>query len=437
MNVLVTRLRAASGWSAALLLCVVAATGCNNQPAKATINGDDGGINAVKKPPRVVIPVEVETPRRGNISEFYETFSRIEAEARVDVSSKGTGRCVKILKEEGDTVEKNEIIAQLDKEEAEANLRQSEVTVRQRLAEFNRAKEGLQSGLISAADYDATRFAYESAVASLELQKVQLDNLTIRAPISGIVQTRMIQVGQLIASGNPVYSIVDPTTYKLVINPPERDRQRLELGQRAIVTIDALQGREFEAVVTRIHPTVDATGTIKVTLGFTDEQREALLESALARVNLIVDTREDVLLLSKDAVIEENARHYVFEVGPLVIPDEPSKDGEDKNKDDSEEEEPEPIEWSMEPTGTANRVEVKVGLKNAESIEIVEGINEDSQIVTLGQANLKDGAAVRATNTEDEIAKNLDVPAEEAIRRAEEKRGNDGGAYRRRMRDRL
>lgn len=409
----------------AVLLSAFVFIGCQVDPDAAKKAGGKDDPNKNPKPPRVVVPVEVTKPHRGDIADFYETFSRIEAESSVDVASEGTGRCTRIYKEEGDSVKQGEILAQLDPKEAEANLRQSEVQVRQQKAEYERARAALQAGLIAPADYDAAKFAYEQGLSSVELQRVQLAKLTIKAPITGIVQSRMIQKGQLISSGSPVYRIVDPSTYKLVINPPERDLSKLREGQKALVTIDALEGKSFDAVVSRVNPMVDSmSGTIKVTLSFADETVGELLEAALARIRLVVETRENALLLPKDAVIEENTRHFVFVVGP-------------KKEFELEEGEEAPPEPSMEPDGTATRVDVTLGLDNSQFVEITDGLDGSESVVTLGQYNLKDGTEIHITSAEAEVQANLDLSPEEAIAQAKAKRGNDGGADRRRMREKL
>jgi len=423
-----------------LLGSVALAAGCGGEGSPKPDGAASG--NEPRKPQEVVIPVEVGSTMRGSISAYFETFSRVEAEASVEVAAEGTGKCTGVYVEEGDHVTKGQVLAELDKAEAAAQLRQTEVQTCQQKADYERAKRAYEQGLMPKADYDAARFAYEQGQANLEAQQVQFDNLTVRAPIDGVVSQRSVQTGQLISSGSPVFSIVDPDTFKLVINPPEKDLSRLHVGQTAQVRIDALQGQVFEARVARINPSVDpASGTIKVTLEFPKEARDNLLESAFARVNLVMETREDALLLPKDTVIEENAQEYVFVVReqPVVTSDREtplaeSASGERRDggvveaaTDDEEEGE------KAAPRYIAERVEVTTGLEDRQHVEILEGITEDSVVVTTGQFNLKDGALVRITNAEAEIMANLDLSPEEALKRAKEKRGDEEGVRRRRF----
>ena len=223
------------------------------------------------------------------------------------------------------------------------------------------------------------RFAYEQALAAREVQSVQLANLTVRAPISGIVTKKNIQIGMLVSSGAPAYTIVDPGSYRLVINPPEKLAPRLRLKQEARVSLDAVQGEDFSAIVERINPAVDsASGTVKVTLGFDRAMLDRIKEGAFARVRLVLETKENALLVPKDAVGEENARKYVFRVRPAS-----GSDGDRL---------------------VAERVDIAVGLEDSNRVEVLSGVSEEDSIVVLGLEALKPGTPVRVTDSAQEIA---------------------------------
>lgn len=355
----------------------------------------------------LVVPVEAGNPRRGPISAYFETTTRIAAENQVDVTSEGVGTCISVEAEEGDYVSRGDVLAELDKEEALASLREAEVQVRKQRSDYDIAKQSLAEGLISKSEYDNARFAYEQGMAALARQKVQIENLTVRAPISGVVTKRTIQVGMLVSSGTPVFSIVDPSSFRLIINPPERELPRLHVGQVAEVSVDALEDEQFVATVSRINPGVDAvSGTVKVVLDFDGADRERLREAAFARVRLVMDTHEDALLVTKDAVVEESARRYLFVVREEV---EPGGEGV-------------ATAGSQEQRFIADRVEVETGLEDSDSIEILSGIDEGALVITRGQYNLKPGTQVKVTNIASELASRSSLSADEALEAARTKR---------------
>lgn len=372
---------------------VAGLTGCGSQA-----QGKAPDPTSTTPPDEVLIPIQADYPMRTDISAYFETTSRIHAERRVDVISKGTGLCKRVFVEEGDRVKAGDVIAELDKEELDAQLRQTMVSVEQHKTAFEIAEQSLAEGIGSRAERDNTRFAYEQAKAMLNLQQVQLRHQTITAPISGVVTMRHIQEGMLVTTGMPAFSIVDTSSFVLPISPPEKELTRLRIGQEAKVTIDAKEGREFIAHVRRINPSVDPmSGTVKVVLDFDPEDREQLREAAFARVRLVMETHENALVVPKDAILEENTRKYLMVVREQV----PETPGE---------------KALAAPMLVAERVEVETGLEDSNFVQILAGIDDNTRFVTLGQHTLKPGSAVMVTNARDEILRDeMTLPDASAV----------------------
>lgn len=370
-------------WIGYMLVAALSAgvLGCGSQ-----VQGKAPDPTAVSSSDNVLIPIHADYPGRSDIAAYFETTSRIQAERRVEVISKGLGLCLKVMAEEGDKVKAGEVLAELDKEELQAQLRQTLVSVEQHKTAYQIAEQSLEKGIGSRAERDNTRFIYEQAQATLNLQQVQLRHQTITAPISGIVTMRHIQPGMLVSAGMPAFSIVDPTSYVLPINPPEKELSRLQIGQEARVTIDSKEGQEFVAYVRRINPSVDPmSGTVKVMLDFNEADRESLREAAFARVRLVMETHENALVVPKDAILEENARKYLMTVREQA---QEAAEGEAS---------------PGQPVLVAERIEVQTGLEDSNTVEILSGIDDTTRFVTLGQHTLKPGSMVSITNARDEI----------------------------------
>jgi len=420
-----------------LVAVLAVGAGCNQMPGQKKAEEEPAKEKAAASTEEVVvIPVETQQPHRGSISLYFETTSRVEAEKRVQVVAEAIGACQSVHCEEGDFVEAGKVLAQLDARDVLATIGQTEVQVRQTKTQLDIAERSLAEGIGAQAERDNARFAHDQALASLNMHKVQLEKMTVRAPISGLVTKRNVQVGQLVASGAALFQLVDPASYILVINPPEKELGRLAVGQVAKVTVDALGDAEFDARVRRINPGVDsATGTVKVLLEFDEGTRRELRESAFARVRLVLDTHENALLVPKDALIEENARRYLFTVeedvvvetaeegppaaetapvvaasvggaaGAPVAPadgDAAAGGGDGAGKDGK-------------PRLVAKRVEVETGLEDSTHIEILTGLVDGAQVVTLGQHTLKPGTCVTVTNADAEISSSLGMDASKAL----------------------
>jgi membrane fusion protein, multidrug efflux system len=386
--------------------------------------------NAGSTPPaELVLPVEAVEVRRGNIASYFETTSRIEAERNVDVAAKGSARCESLLVEEGDSVREGQVLAELEKSEARAQYAQSEVQVRQNRTAYELAKRQFDEGLGSRIDMENAQYAYEQSVATLESQKLILDNLTIRSPIDGIVTRRELQAGSLVSVGQTVFHIVDPESYMLSIAVPERQLPNLEIGQTAEVTIDALRNRRFDAVVRRINPNVDpASGTIKVVLDFDEAARELLRSSAFARVKLVMAVRENVLLVPKEAFLEESGRRYVFVLRPRPEPVDSARVAEAVDTAPLEKADGRTVQASEKTSAPseaeylAEKVEVKTAIEDSRFAQVLFGLAEGDLVVTNGQYTLKDGSPVRVTSVTEALRESEGISAEEALAEARERR---------------
>lgn len=379
--------------------------GCDPS-AKSTVSA----LNT-PKPTKTAFLVEASRPERRDVSEYLAETGHITAENQVEVLAKGTGHCLSIFVEEGDLVAKDAILAELDKAEMEAHYRQSQVNMTQQKISFERADAGMKQGIISPAERDNAKSAYEQSVASLQLQEVQLGHLTIRAPISGVITKRALQEGMLVSTGTPVFSIVDPNSFILPIFVTERSLPRLRIGQEARVTIDSSGSRNFTARVRRINPGIDPqTGTIKVILDFDPADHPYLRESAFARYSLVLDTHEQALVVPKDAILEENARRFV-----MIVKDAPPP------ADGAAVEEEETFQ-------VAARVAVETGLEDSDYTEILSGIDDDSLIITLGQQSVNEGDRVKVGNVGDLLDSAASISAEDALAEAEKERAAEEAA---------
>ncbi|MGC9053112.1 MAG: efflux RND transporter periplasmic adaptor subunit, partial [Candidatus Hydrogenedens sp.] len=214
---------------------------------------DDAQINTTKP---MASPVEAVFPSKKDISKYFETTTRITAEKKVDVISKGMGICEEIFVEEGDYAKEGQILAKLDTSEVETQILQTRVNIEKCKSALIIAENSLKEGIGSKVERDNARFALDAAEATLKIQQLQLKNQTITAPISGIITRKNIQKGVLVSTGMPVFSIVDPDSYVLPINIPEREISRVYINQKAEVIVDSCPSENFIATVFRISPTI-------------------------------------------------------------------------------------------------------------------------------------------------------------------------------------
>lgn len=345
----------ASAISVSLLASVLLLSGCESA---------SGSPDTEKKDVVISIPVEASTVSRGAISSTYRTTSTLEAKADAEVNSKATGLVKTVLVEEGDHVEAGQVLATLDTERQRIQLAQGKADLGQLKSEMERMEKMYQRKLVSADVYDKLKWQLESMTAAVQMQELSLRDTEIRAPISGVIARRYVKVGQLITeySSKALFHVVSQQRLEAVINLPEHQLQRAKVGQTAYLNFAGMP--QHQAQIVRISPVVDATsGTARVTIGI--ENNDLVLKAGMfAQVELQYDAKADALLVPKRAVLAMDNTSSVF-----VVND-----------------------------GKVSRKLVKTGYESDSFLEVIDGLAEGDQVVTAGQASLKDQSTVNIVN---------------------------------------
>lgn len=306
------------------------------------------------------VPVETAIVARGDVAASYSGTATLETEKDAEVVAKVGGVIEEILVEEGQRVEKDQLLARIDDDRLRLEVARAEANLAKLEQEYRRNKELHQRQLISAEVYERLGFEMQAMRTEVELARLQLDWTEIRAPFDGVVAQRHIKIGNMISQNAAAFRVTafDPLLAKLYV--PEGELNKLRTGQKANIRVDALPGAAFAGKVDRVSPVVDAgTGTFTVTVEVHDTENQ-LKPGMFGRINIIYDVRENTLLAPRAAIITEDAQSSVF-----VIRD-----------------------------GHAQRQNVKLGYTTNGSIEILEGLQQGDEIVTIGQNTLKDGAKV-------------------------------------------
>lgn len=329
----------------------------SDDAADASSDAAEGGKPGERK--AEAVPVEVAPAATRRIAASYSGTANLEVPADAQVVAKTSGVLLRVMVEEGDTVQAGQTLAQIDPERARLEVARAEATMRRLQANYERSKELFERKLVSADANDQLRFEFEAAKAAWELAKLELSYTTITAPISGVIAERMAKPGNLIPLNAPVYRIVDNSHLEAVLNVPEREMATMKAGLPIRMMVDALAGKVFEGTVGRISPVVDAqTGTFRVVGEF---RGQALLRPGMfGRLSIVYDERAAALTVPRIALVEGSGETAVF-----VVED-----------------------------GKAVRRVLRLGYVNGEFAEVLEGLEAGEQVITQGRVAVRDGAPV-------------------------------------------
>ena len=199
-----------------------------------------------------------------------------------------------------------------------------------------------------------------------DIEGMKYEKASIKSPINGIVIKKFLDEGSQVEPSVspmmrvPVIMVANIDTVKVLVNVSEKYLGKLKEKAKAKVKVDAYPDEVFLGEVVRIAPLVDlATRTSEVEIKIPNEEHR-LKPGMFARVNLILEKKENTLVVPNKAVLNENNRKFVFVVNGSI----------------------------------AREREVKTGIYQKDSVEIVEGLKETDLVIVEGNYGLKDGTEV-------------------------------------------
>ncbi|MFZ1292204.1 MAG: efflux RND transporter periplasmic adaptor subunit, partial [Melioribacteraceae bacterium] len=248
----------------------------------------------------------------------------VVAQRKAAIASKGTGRLVYLGVVEGDKVKTNQIIARLEDsdiqaqyEQAKANLKLNEASLKEAENNFNREKKLKESNLSSELALDIAESNYYKVLASIDVAKatllaanVALENTIIRAPFDGTVLSKNADVGEIVAplaasvnSKSAVVTIADMNSLQVEADVSESNIEKIEPNQECQITIDAYPNFNYAGYVAKIVPTADrGKATVMVKVGFKNYDRKVLPEMS-AKVLFLREAMQNEIVEEKPNLV--------------------------------------------------------------------------------------------------------------------------------------
>jgi membrane fusion protein (multidrug efflux system) len=313
------------------------------------------------------VPVEVARLVRGPIESVLRSSANLEAESHVQVFSQASRLVREMLVEEGDRVGEGQALLRLQDEEQRNALTKVRSQLDKARREYERQQRLYDQQLISEQAFtDATHELEQLEIALSDAER-ELSYTEVRAPIAGTITARVVKLGDQIQTGQHLFDIVDFDSIVARIYVPERNLPALRPDQPARILAQALEGREYDGVVKRIAPIVDArSGTVKVTVAV--GRQPGLLPGMYVDVDLVTATHTQAVLVPKRALVYDDDEVFVYRLA-----------------DDRR----------------VERVHIEPVLADKRFVEPRGGLAVGDEVVIAGQAGLKDGARVSLPGDEE------------------------------------
>lgn len=382
--------------------------------AAAVLIGGGFGVKAALQPNRAIDPSKLASVERGDLARVVVATGKIQPLAKVEIKSKASGIVKKLYVDYGDRVKAGQVLAELDKAQLEANVREAKANLQaaeaalagaQSTLERNkvdaegpdvpflktgmdRAQSMYKDGLVAKSvvedaekNYqmalnkqmsaqrnlavsraDIAKAEAQSAQAKAALERVQEDlrNSTIVSPIDGLVLSRDVQLGDAVSSilvlgsqATLVMTLGDIREVYVQGKVDEADIGKVYLDQPARIVVESFKEKKFEGKVTKISPLgkeKDNVTTFEVRVSIQNPSLE-LKANMSANAQILLEEKKDVLMIPEAALIYDKERKASVET-----PDPKAENGRKK-------------------------ISVKLGISNGVKTEILSGLNEKQQVI--------------------------------------------------------
>lgn len=334
-----------------LILITLAAamlmTACGSKDTSSATTGQ----NAEKAAP----VVSIVTAQSEDVDVTNTFTSNVEPFATNNIVSQAAGRIVSINVEVGDKVRKGQLLAKMD----EVNLAKTRLQYINDSTELARLTELYKIGAVAQSDYDMAKLSHN---ITKRTYNNLLENTYLRSPLNGVVTARNYDQGDMYSMAQPIFVVQQITPVKMLVNVSESLFTLVNTNMEFDVTVDAYPEEVFKGKVNLIYPTVNsATHTFPVEV-ICENKDQRLRPGMFARVTATFGTNHNVVVPDIAVVKQQGSgEHFIYVL----------------NADN-----------------TVTYTKVELGRRLGNRYEILSGINEGDQIVTEGQARLKNGVSV-------------------------------------------
>ena len=355
---------------------LVAGCGSGTADAKGTTASAGTSKEGSKTRSIAVAPSDIATAHVGSLSDGVPITGLLRPLQSIDMHARIEGDLTGVYVREGQHVQQGQLLAQFEavaQQSAAASARagQSAATADLSQAEWNfkQSSDLFHAGAISEADYRVSQQAVDAARARLAATEAALQEANIAArdtkvvaPISGVIDKKLVDIGEHVSKGASIFTLVRSQTLELAATVPERRASSIKIGQKVSF---AAQGLSFTGKVARVSPTIDPT-TRSITVYVDIDNSDGTLKgNSLATGDVIASTVNGVLLIPTSALHQtaDSGKTYVYRVN----------------------------------TGTVEQVFVNLGIVNDEKglAQVTSGLKTGDQVVVGNVGTLAPGTQIQ------------------------------------------
>jgi len=288
----------------------------------------------------------------------------IGASVETTVSSQISGTIKDIYVHEGDHVKKGDIIASIDQSDYTINLESAKSNFNLAEINYKRVKKLLNQQAVSTAEFDRSKANFSSAKSRLDQAKLALSRCSIYAPITGIVDKKYTEDGELLTPGKKIVTIIDISTVKISIGIPEQDVDYVRKLKKVDFLVKSLDNKRITGDVNHISLSTNSMAKVYPMEVDVKNDDESLLPGMVVKAFVIRHVYKNSIILPIFSVIPGDNEYYTYVVN----------------------------------NGIAEKRILKLGTFQEKSVQILSGLKSGDEIIDKGLRLVADGSKVQIVN---------------------------------------
>ncbi|AZP11639.1 efflux RND transporter periplasmic adaptor subunit [Undibacterium parvum] len=288
----------------------------------------DDKSKAEKPAPKLLIAAEdIMTVQSNALASGPVVTGSIQPERKADLRSEVSAVVLQVLKENGESVKRGDVLVKLDETSIRDNLNSAEDNARSAAMSLDQAERALQrlktlraSGMASLQALDEAEVRKNTAQSELSASKArasaarqQLQRTVVRAPFDGIVSERKVSNGDTASIGKELVKVIDPTSMRFAGRVSTDKIAMVKVGQAVSFRINGYAGQEFRGKVTRVDPAAnDVTRQVEVLVAFADATQPKV--SGLYAEGNIEAQSVNALTLPEAALVKTGDKSYAWQI---------------------------------------------------------------------------------------------------------------------------
>jgi len=352
-------------------------SGCGKGAGTATASASSSASTGTKAQPSLLVSAEdlIEV-RSSALTSGPAIMGSVQPERRADLQAEVSAVVLKVLKENGDSVRRGDLLVRLDDTSirdtltaAEAAERAAEQALKQGERQFERMATLRQTGVVTVEQLEDAETKRNTEQSDLEAARTrvvsarqQLDRTQVRAPFDGIVSERKVSAGDTAQLGKELLKVIDPRSLRFEGLVSADSIGEVKVGQRVTFRVHGFADREFLGTITKINPAANATTRqVEVLVGFADQTQRPEVSGLYAEGR--IETRSTTALtIPATALVKDGDQAYAWRLG----------------------------------NGAVHKVSIHIGDRDPHSGEfaLTGGLTEGDHLIRYPTSTLQDGQAV-------------------------------------------